>query len=186
MPHQVALTLAAKVPTDKVESLRQLLESMGDGVANDSVIDFNRFDGVHFARFVLLEEATDLDGKPLPAQLLYLSDLDISRERHLGELVDLAGDGHRPALRALRGLSGAPAEDARRAARLPAAAPDPGAGVLREHDRPLGRQIREESELRDRLEEFLDGADGLRTRTRRRSGARCRSTSSPTARSAGR
>ena len=74
---------------------------------------------------MLLEEATDLDGKPLPAQLLYLSDLDISRERHLGELVDLAGEGIDQLFEHCEGYPEAPAEDARRAARVPAAPPDP-------------------------------------------------------------
>lgn len=164
MPHQVALTLAANVPSDKVPSLRQLLESMGDGVANDTVIDFNRFDGVHFARFVLLDEATDLDGKPLPAQLLYLCDLDISRERHLGELVDLAGAGIDQLFEHCEGYP-----ELRRRTR------DERLAYLQLHRiseqafyvNTIGRsrrQIREEAELRDRLEEFVDGADGLRTK----------------------
>src|SRR5713226_5194250 len=93
MPHQVALTLAARIRTGQVESLRQLLATMGDGVANGAVIDLGALEGVHFARFVLLDEATDLHGQPLPAQLLYMSDLDISRERHLGDLVDSAAAG---------------------------------------------------------------------------------------------
>src|SRR2546426_960312 len=93
MPHQVALTLAADVRPDATESLRQLLETMGDGVANGSVVDLGKLDGVHFARFVLVDEATDLRGEPLSALLLYMSDLDVARERHLGELVDRAGEG---------------------------------------------------------------------------------------------
>ena len=82
----------------------QLLETMGDGVANGSVVDLGDLDGVHFARFVVLDEATDLRGEPLPASLLYMSDFDvpasaISRARRA------VRRGHRPALRALRGLS---------------------------------------------------------------------------------
>ena len=164
MPHQVALTLAANVPSDKVESLKQLLESMGDGVANGSVIDFGALDGVHFARFIVLDETSDLRGEPLPAKLLYLSDLDISRERHLGELVDLGSDGID---RLFEHCDGYP--EGRRRTR------DERLAYLRRHRIPeqafyvntIGRsrrQIREESELRDRLEDFLDGADGLRTK----------------------
>ena len=53
MPHQVPLTLAASVRAGEAEPLRRLLETMGDGVANNSVIDFDALEGVHFARFVL-------------------------------------------------------------------------------------------------------------------------------------
>ena len=93
MPHQVALTLAANVRAGEVERLKRLLATMGDGVANTSVVDFGALDGVHFARFVVLDEAADLEGRPLPAALLYMSDLDVARERHLGQLVDAAGEG---------------------------------------------------------------------------------------------
>src|SRR5438067_1287264 len=87
MSHQVALTLAANVRAGEVERLKRLLATMGDGVANTSVVDFGALDGVHFARFVVLDEAADLEGRPLPAALLYMSDLDVARERHLGQLV---------------------------------------------------------------------------------------------------
>ena len=48
-------------------SLHALLSTMGNGVANGSVIDFGALNGVHFARFVLVGEATDLRGRRLPA-----------------------------------------------------------------------------------------------------------------------
>jgi len=166
MPHQVALTLAANVRPGEIESLQHLLETMGDGVANGSVVDLGALNGVHFARFVLLGEATDLRGEPLPASLLYMSDLDISRERHLGELVDLAGEG----LDRLFGHCVGYPEGAQRTreGRL---------AYLRRHRvreqafyvNTVGRttrQIREEAELRDRIEDFLDGAGDLRQKDR--------------------
>ena len=65
-----------------------------------------------------------------------MCDLDVSRERHLGQLVDVRRRGSRPALRALRGLSRGQEANARDAPRLPAAPPRQGAGLLREHRRP--------------------------------------------------
>jgi hypothetical protein len=164
MPHQVALTLAANVRPGEAERLRRLLETMGDGVANGSVVDLGALDGVHFARFVLLDEATDLRGEPLPASLLYMSDLDISCERHLGELVDRAGDG----LDWLFGHCEGYPEGAQRTR-------EERLAYLRRHRvkeqafyvNTVGRttrQIREEAELRDRLEDFLDGAGDLRAK----------------------
>jgi len=164
VPHQVALTLAAKVRPGEAQSLERLLETMGDGVANGTVVDFAALEGVHFARFVLLEETKDLNGEHLSALLLYMSDLDVSRERHLRELVGVAGEG----LDQLFGhCEGYPADGERTAeGRLE---------YLRRHRvkeqafyaNTVGRtarQIREEAVLRDRLEELLDDAGDLRTR----------------------
>jgi hypothetical protein len=162
VPHQVALTLVAQVRPGEAASLQELLGTMGNGVANGSVVDFGALDGVHFARFVALDEATDLRGEKLPAALLYMCDLDVSREHHLGQLVDLAGDG----LDRLFGhCEGYPRAELRtRKTRLE---------YLRHHRvreqafyvNTVGRtrhQVREEAELRDRLQDFLDGAGDLR------------------------
>jgi hypothetical protein len=165
MPHQVALTLAAHVRPGEVERLEHLLETMGDGVANDSLVDFNALGGVHFARFVLVEEAIDLRGQPLRPLLLYMSDLDVSRERHLDDLVDSAGDG----IDQLFGLCDSYPESAQRTRERRLA-------YLRQHRvkeqafyvNTVGRtrkQIREEAELRERLEAFLDGAEDFRRKT---------------------
>ena len=135
MPHQVALTLAANVRPGEVESLKQLLGTMGDGVANGSVVDLGALEGVHFARFVLLDEAADLRGEPLPAWLVYMSDLDISRERHLAHLVDSAGEGLDRLFGHCAGYpDGAQRTREQRFAYL-RAPPGRGAGVLREHGR---------------------------------------------------
>src|SRR5688572_17502951 len=93
MPYQVALTVVAPVRAGAVDDLKRLLATMGDGVANGSVIDFGGFQGVHFARVILVDEDRDHSGAPLPANLILLSDLDVSAETHLAELVDTAGEG---------------------------------------------------------------------------------------------
>lgn len=155
MSHQAAVTIVADVRPGEAESLKQLLATMGDGVANRSVVDFAALRGVHFARFVLLEETKDLRGEPLPASLLYLSDADIPPDRHLSDLVDTAGSG----LDLLFGhCDGYPAEPRVRETRL---------SYLRQHVvkeqaryfNTIGRnvrQVREEGELRDGIEELLN------------------------------
>jgi hypothetical protein len=92
MSHQIALTVVAEVRPEAADDLRALLATMGDGVANDKVLDFGSFAGLHFARLVLVEESTDLKGDRLPASLLYMSDLDLPKDRHLGELADVGGE----------------------------------------------------------------------------------------------
>ena len=93
MGYQSALTIVAPVRAGEAGNLDELLKSMGDGVANNSVIDFSSLTGVHYARIVMLEETFDLEHKPLPAQLILMSDLDISPRRHLRELVAANGEG---------------------------------------------------------------------------------------------
>ena len=93
MPYQSALTVVAPVRAGEAGNLDELLKSMGDGVANGSVIDFSALAGVHYARIVLLEETVDLEGQPLPAQLLLMSEIDVSPTRHLRDLVNVAGEG---------------------------------------------------------------------------------------------
>lgn len=79
MPYQVALTVVAPVRPGAVDDLKQLLATMGDGVANGSIIDFGALTGVHFARLILVDEDRDHSGETLPASLILLSDLDVSR-----------------------------------------------------------------------------------------------------------
>ena len=93
MPYQSALTIVAPVRAGAVDDLKRLLATMGDGVANGSVLDFGALSGVHFARLIVVDEDLDHAGARLPASLILLSDLDVSAETHLRELVDAAGDG---------------------------------------------------------------------------------------------
>ena len=157
MPHQSALTIVADVRPGETDSLRQVLASMGDGVANGSVVDFELLTGLHFARLVLLEEARDLRGEPLPASLVYMSDFDVARDRHLRDLVNVAGAGIDLLFAHCEGYP----DEAQRTS-------DERFGYLHRHVvaeqaryvNTVGRgsrQIRQEAQLRERLETFLDG-----------------------------
>ena len=161
MKQQFAVTIAARVPPGETAALQDLLASMGDGVANGSVLDLGALTDVHFARLFLLEETTDLDGQPLPASLVYLSDFDVSREEHLAELAAAPGlddvfgrcEGYTAGDRIGFLHAHAIKEQARYVN-------TPGRGV---------DQIRRESELREALERYLDSsalqdADPLETR----------------------
>jgi hypothetical protein len=153
VPYQSALTIAAPVRPGEAGNLEALLATMGDGVANGSVIDFGALSGVHYARLVLLEETTDLEGKPLPATLLLLSDLDVRPAQHLRELVDVAGEGVDRVFGHCAGYW-----------------PQNRLAYLRRHVvkeqaryvNTVGRtvqQIRQEAQLREAIQQFLD-ADG--------------------------
>jgi hypothetical protein len=157
MPHQVAVTIVADVRPGQSESLERLLGTMGDGTANGSVVDLAALPALHFARFVLVDETRDLRDRPLPALLVYMSDVDVSRDRHLGDLVDGASDG----LDRLYGhCVGYPEPGSRnRESRLAYLR----AHVVKEQARYFNttgrnvRQVRQEAELHDSVETFLDG-----------------------------
>ncbi len=93
MPYQRSLTIVAPVREGAKVSVERLLESMGDGVANGSVIDFGALDGVHFARLMMVPADADPSGARLPASVILLSDFDVTLDFHLEQLVETAGAG---------------------------------------------------------------------------------------------
>jgi hypothetical protein len=156
MARPVTLTIVAAVLPGRAAGLERVLAEMGDGVANDRAVAFAALAGVHFARFMLVGEATDLRGAPLPASLVYMSDLDVPRARHLAELVDTSSA---QLDRLLEHCDGYPDAESRTAElRLEYLR----AHVVREQARYVnttGRtatQVHAEDRLRDALETYLD------------------------------
>ena len=155
MTPQVGVNVVCAVLPGHVEPLRGVLGQMGQRPADNAVIPFGRLEGVHFARLLLLDETTGLDGVPIPAQLILMADLDAPLQTRLAELVDAAG----PGLDAVFGhCAEYPGCDAiTRQARL---------AFLRGHlaasdahyTNTIGRtvrQIRQEARLREAIEGFL-------------------------------
>ena len=155
MPFQSALSIVAPVRDGAADELDGLLARMGNGVANGEVIDFGSFAGLHFARLVLVPADVDHRGRRLPANLVYLADLDVPPAEHLLELVRRTGEGVDRVFGHCEGYpQGTPGERERlewlrgRVARAPAT-------YVNTHGRTRA-QIREEAELRDAVNEFLD------------------------------
>lgn len=158
VPHQLGVTIRASVAADRVPGLRAWLAEIARKGLAESPFDFAHVRGLHFARFYLLEETADLDGRTIPASLVFMSEADAPLRRHLADLVDVAGEGMD---RALRHCTGYPGPDARHRAKI---------AWLRRHRvsasafyvNTVGRgleQIRQESALREALEDYLDGRD---------------------------
>ena len=155
MPHQLGVTIQAKVAADQVPGLRKWLAGAArDGVA-DGPFGFARMRGLHFAKLYLLEETADLDGQPIPASLVLMSEVDAPLRRHLAELVDVAGAGID---QAFGYAAGYPGPAAHRRARI---------GWLRRH---LVRSQR-------RLRQHASGAGWTRSARRRSCGRRWSTTS---------
>jgi hypothetical protein len=158
MPYQVGVTIRAEVAEDRLQPLREWLADSGRKGLAEPPFDFAHLRGVHFARFYLLDEVADLNGRPIPASLVFMSEVDAPLRRHLAELIDIAGDG---VDQAFGHCTGYPGPGSRRRSRI---------AWLRRHlvrasayyVNTVGRgldQIRQEAKLREALESHLDQRD---------------------------
>ena len=158
MPHQLGVTIRAPVAPGRAAELRDWLAEVARKGLAEGPFDFGHLHGLHFAKLYLLDEAADADGQQIPATLVFMSEVDAPLQRHLTELIDLAGEGID---QAFRYCTGYPGPDAHRRTRI---------AWLRRHMIPasafyvntVGRgleQIRQEAMLRDALEEYLDKRD---------------------------
>jgi hypothetical protein len=163
---QSSFTVVAPLQAGRVESLRTLLASMNrrPGVVDpeNPVVPFGRFERLHFARFVILEDPTIGDiavhGQTppvLPASLAFMVDCDGPADNFLADLVARAGPGLKRVFAHCQGFAA-------------------GADLLpwmKAHERPAAtsyvnwvgrtvRQIREEHALRTSLEAHLDSQAG--------------------------
>ena len=87
---QLPVTIVASVRPRQLAPLRRLLERMGEDAAGNDKLPFERLRTAHYARLVLLEASRDLNGEPIPAQLMYMSDIDEPLSEHLDDLLALA------------------------------------------------------------------------------------------------
>ena len=156
MIRQAGVNVVCSVLPGHLEPLRGLLAQMGARPDDNEHIPFGAVEGVHFARLLLLEPTAALDGAPIPAQLLLMADFDEPVAARMAGLVDAAGAG----LDAVFGhCEGYPGPDAAtREARLAYLA---GHAVRSDahYSNTIGRtvrQVRQEAQLREAIECFLD------------------------------
>ena len=146
MPFQRALTVVAPVRTGARAELESLLATMGNGVANGSVLDFGSLSGVHFARLAVVEE-----DEGLPAHLILMTDFDVSTAKHLGELAER--DGIDRLFSHCEGYDGAD-----RLGYLRRHAVKEAATYVNTRGRTLA-QIKQEAQLHEAIDDFLDQGD---------------------------
>ncbi len=90
---QSALTLVTPIAPGRQSDLQTLLESTGQRPADNQLVPFENFQNVHFARFFILPQSTDLQGRSYPAYLIFLADVDGPADAFLLQLVGACGDG---------------------------------------------------------------------------------------------
>lgn len=164
MPHQVPLTVIANIKPGHEDSLDQTLAGMRANVAQNDIIPFGKLPGLHFARLLILAETRDLDGQPIPAQLVFLADFDAPLDDRLRELTTIAPRGLHEIFRHCEGYPDEPSvATSAQAAYLQNRMANPAANYVNTVGLGL-QQIRQEAQLRDAIEGFLDGHDWSRSR----------------------
>jgi hypothetical protein len=103
MTPQSHFMVLAPIAAGRIDDLRRLLASMNRvGIVDpqNNLVPFGRFDRLHFARFLIIDDKTSGDiaayGLPVvdyPVYLTFLGDLDGPAESFFAELVRKAGDG---------------------------------------------------------------------------------------------
>ena len=164
MPQQEALTVVARIRPGRVQDLKRVLGTIEDHVDSWEIVPFARLANVHFARFVLFDEAADRAGRTIEPQLALMTNVDGPIERHMHDLAATCAAG----LDEVFGhCEGYPADRER--------TPRSRFSFLRAHDvrarafyvNRQGRtveQIRREEQLRHAINEYLDSA-GLSTQS---------------------
>ena len=158
MPHQIGVTIRAPVAADRVAELRQWLTEAGKTGLGESPFGFAGCHGLHFARFYLLEETADLAGRPIPASLVFMSEVDAPLRRHLAELAGVAREGIDQAFQHCTGYPGPGGGRRRRITWLRRHRVRASAFYVNTVGRGVA-QIRQEAELREALEAYLDRRD---------------------------
>lgn len=159
--HQGALTIIAKIKPEEVEDLRALLKGIGADVENNTIIPFAELATIHFARWVILDEAKDIHGKTIPPTLAFSTNYDAPLNKHVDQLVRVAGSGLDQIYSHCEGY---PAEGHRTQDSIRPYLWDHMVDSSAFYVHARGRsvqQIRREAELRDAIEDFLDQQNAI-------------------------
>jgi hypothetical protein len=156
---QAAFTVRAAIRPEARTRLERLLEQVGQDPAGNALFPFAALRTIHFARFFILDDALDLENKPLPATLLFTSNVDGTEKDH----VDALALGFAPGLDALFGCcQDYPAETERTAVSRAVFLTTRRIGAQAFYVNTRGRtvdQIHKEENLRLAIDRFLNGND---------------------------
>lgn len=179
MTPQSNFMIVAPIEPSLVERLRETLGSMNHrpGVVDplNKLVPFRRFDRLHFARFVILDDPTENDvcvygiaPRKWTTSLIFLGDCDGSAADFLDDLVARAGASLRTIFSHCAGFT-----DQTNLRRWMSSREVSPATIYVNRIGRTVRQVREEDALYNSIESFLDAnADAMRTLDPRRVRAR--------------
>jgi hypothetical protein len=155
MSHQLAVTVMAEVQPARMLEARDVLRSFSTGDPTGPLA-LGKIPTVHFARLLLLEATTDLEGRTLPARLVFISDIDAPLDDYLQELLEVSGDALDRIFECCDGYPARrPLTNADRIAFLREHMVDCAAMYVNTVGRTV-EQVHREAELRDAIQDFLD------------------------------
>lgn len=85
MPHQEAVTIRAWIKPSEIDALRASLARVNADIEANALVPFGSMPDVHFARFVILDDAPVGD-RIVPASLVYAGNVDAPSSAHLDAL----------------------------------------------------------------------------------------------------
>ncbi len=91
MPHQEAVTIRASIAPGARPALETVLATINADVESNAIVPFGRLRRVHFARFLILDDGP-VNGRTVPASLIYAANVDAPAGDHLTQLAEL-GEG---------------------------------------------------------------------------------------------
>lgn len=168
MTPQSSFMVVAPLERSRVEEMRRLLATMNvePGAANpdNELVPFSRFDNIHFARFVVLDDQTTGDIEAVygmrrpapPVYLAFLGEIDGSYTDFMRKLVEQAG----PGLRRIFSLCGGFSNGTDLHSWMLANEHGPAAFYCNWVGRTV-LQARQEQQLRRTLRKYLDERPGL-------------------------
>ncbi len=94
MTEHGALSILANIIPGKQEYLTNLLKQVDECREDiNGIIPFPKLTSVHFARFVVLNEAIDTHGDTIPPTLAFTTNFDLPLVKHWQELITYSGTG---------------------------------------------------------------------------------------------
>ncbi|GEO07708.1 hypothetical protein [Segetibacter aerophilus] len=91
--HGALSVLAHIKPGMKQDAIALCEQIVAEDVETNSIIPFKKITSIHFARFVVFNESTDALGNNVAPYLIFTTNYDQPYKNHLEELVTVAGDG---------------------------------------------------------------------------------------------
>jgi hypothetical protein len=147
-------TALVTIVPEKLDPLRVLLNTIGDNIPANGIIDFAAIPNVHFMRWVILDSSTDIRGKKIDASLALGADFDGTTTAFLQGLVKAAQSGLDRIYQYCDGFPGANNSEGLIDYLLRNSVPT-SAYYAGYRGRSVG-QVRAESGLRDSIEELVD------------------------------
>lgn len=93
MNKQEAVTVYAPIDPERLPRLKEVLKHIRHDVEKNDLFPFQEIQFLHFSRFIILNEVKDLEGEVIPAQLVFMANVDIPPKQFLEHLLNQINSG---------------------------------------------------------------------------------------------